>query len=93
VDFTAGSKTPTSLITDAKPADPNDRAREAKVVVNGVTVPKDKIASLERAYRVPIRPGAYWYDKISGLWGVEGGPLMGQIAPNLDLGGPLKAKA
>jgi hypothetical protein len=93
VDLIAGGKTPPSPVTDAKPAELNDRARETKVIVNGVTVPNDKISSLERAYRVPIRPGAYWYDKISGLWGVEGGPLMGQIVPNLDLGGPLKAKA
>ena len=75
VDLTAGDKTPISPITEAKPAELNDRARETKVVVNGVIVPNDKIASLERAYRVPIRPGAYWYDKISGLWGVEGGPV------------------
>ena len=92
-DVTVDGRTAISSTKDAKPAELNDRARETKVVVNGVIVPNDKIASLERAYRVPIRPGAYWYDKISGLWGVEGGPLMGQIVPNLDLGGPLKAKA
>ena len=92
-DVTGGGRTTISPTKDAMPAELNDRTRETKVVVNGVTVPNDTIASLERAYRVPIRPGAYWYDKTSGLWGIEGGPLMGQIVPNLDLGGPLKAKA
>ena len=70
-----------------------DESTGTKVIVNGITVPKDKITSLEHTYGVPIQPGRYWYDKISGLWGVDGGPLMGQIVPDLDLGGPLKVKA
>lgn len=40
-----------------------------------------------------MQPGRYWYDPVSGLWGLEGLPASGQIAPHLDLGGPLKADA
>ncbi|TKB71491.1 MAG: hypothetical protein E8D45_11840, partial [Nitrospira sp.] len=69
---------------DASPAD---------VIVNGVPVSAEAIASLERAYATPIQPGRYWYDKQSGLWGLEGQPLSGQMAPNLEMGGPLKANA
>lgn len=58
------------LASEAKPAE------LSAVVINGVTVPKAKITSLERAYGVPIQPGLYWYDKLAGLWGIDGGPLM-----------------
>jgi hypothetical protein len=76
-----------------KRADLGEGSTGAKVIINGITVPKDKITSLEHTYGVPIQPGRYWYDKISGLWGTEGNPIMGQIVPDLDVGGPLKAKA
>jgi hypothetical protein len=41
----------------------------------------------------PIPAGEYWYDRTSGLWGKRGGPTLGQILPDLDLGGPLRADA
>lgn len=63
------------------------------VIVNGERIGEQTIAALEQAYRVPIQPGRYWYDAFSGLWGVEGGPAVGQIAPALRLGGPLRANA
>jgi hypothetical protein len=62
-----------------------------QVVVNGVPLTKKIIKALERTAGGSIQPGRYWYDTVSGLWGVEGGPIGGQIAPHLDLGGPLKA--
>ena len=91
-DKTKSAKKPESTDSERKPADLGDGST-GTVIINGITVPKDKITSLEHTYGVPIQPGRYWYDKISGLWGVEGSPLMGQIVPDLDLGGPLKVKA
>lgn len=41
----------------------------------------------------PIAQGNYWYDPVSGLWGLAGGPSTGQIQPNLRLGGPLQPDA
>lgn len=73
--------------------DSNGQMERDHVFINGVKVPQETLGALERAYGVPIQPGRYWYDKQSGLWGVEGLPLGGQIAQNLDLGGPLKADA
>ena len=49
--------------------------------------------ALERGYGVPIKPGRYWYDSVSGVWGLEGGPAEGQIHPGLRLGGALKRDA
>jgi hypothetical protein len=65
----------------------------ADVIVNGVRLEDSTRQTLERTYGVPIKPGKYWYDAVSGVWGLEGGPAEGQIHPGLRLGGPLKREA
>lgn len=65
----------------------------ADVFVNGVLLEDSTRQALERSYGVPIKPGRYWYDQVSGVWGREGGPAEGQIHPGLRLGGPLKRDA
>ena len=65
----------------------------ADVVVNGVALGSKTKQALEQGYGVPIKPGRYWYDNVSGVWGLEGGPTAGQILPGLKLGGPLKRDA
>ena len=64
-----------------------------QVIINGTALPTETVRALERAYQVPIAPGRYWYDALSGAWGVEGGPIAGQMMPGLRLGGPLRADA
>ena len=44
-------------------------------MVNGQALPAATVRTLEQAYRVPIAPGRYWYDAVSGAWGLEGAPL------------------
>lgn len=68
-------------------------ADDSAVIVNGTALQPRTVQALERAYRSAIPPGRYWYDRASGLWGQEGGPGIGQIAPRLPLGGPLRADA
>ena len=68
-------------------------AATSDVVVNAVRLDDATLLQLERAYGVPIRPGRYWYDPVSGVWGMEGGPAAGLIQPGLRLGGPLRADA
>ncbi|HEV7915142.1 MAG TPA: hypothetical protein VGP22_15360, partial [Albitalea sp.] len=63
------------------------------ITVNGVSLDERTIATLESAYRTRLVPGRYWYDRRSGLWGLELGPSQGQIAPGLGLGGPLHPRA
>ena len=63
------------------------------VIVNGVRVRPKVLHQLEQRYGTAVRSGRYWYDRASGLWGHEGGPAVGQIAPRLPLGGRLRANA
>src|SRR5262249_58535003 len=63
------------------------------VVINRTCLSDAKIYALERNFQVRIPDGNYWYDRVSGAWGVEDGPTAGFILPNLDLGGPLRADA
>ena len=64
-----------------------------RVIVNGEPLKAEMVQALERAYQVPIAPGRYWYDKASGAWGREGGPIAGQMMAGLPLGGPLRSNA
>jgi hypothetical protein len=68
-------------------------AAAADVIVNQVALDAATQQAIERAYSTPIKPGRYWYDPVSGVWGLEGGPGAGQIQPGLRLGGPLRADA
>jgi hypothetical protein len=64
-----------------------------EVVVNREPLAADVRQRLEQLYQVEIRPGRYWYDKVSGAWGLEGGPMVGQVLPGLPIGGPLRQDA
>jgi hypothetical protein len=68
-------------------------AADGDVVVNRQALDSTTRQTLEQAYGVPITPGRYWYDTVSGVWGLEGGPAAGQIHPGLRLGGPLRQDA
>jgi hypothetical protein len=63
------------------------------VFVNGQALPAKTVQALERAYRVPIAPGRYWYDRVSGAWGVRGGPTRGFLPAGLTIGGALAEDA
>lgn len=63
---------------------------EKTVFVNQTRLNEKEIQTLETLYNVRLQSGYFWYDVISGLWGIEGGPTMEQIFPGLKLGGPLK---
>jgi hypothetical protein len=63
------------------------------VVVNRAPLTNDQVRALEWYYGFQLQGGTYWYDPFSGLWGHEGGPSEGQIAPGLALGGPLRSDA
>lgn len=64
-----------------------------EVYLNRVPLGDEEVWGLERITGATIPDGWYWYDRVSGLVGREGGPALGQIAPGLTLGGPLAADA
>jgi hypothetical protein len=68
-------------------------ANAAIVICNGQRLGDETVLALERAYHVRVRPGVYWYDRMTGAWGVWGGPVAGVIMPGLNLGGPLAENA
>jgi hypothetical protein len=72
---------------------PTSAAAQKLVVVNGEKLAAETVAALEQTYGVPIAAGRYWYDPVSGLWGVESGPAVSQIQPGLKLGGTLRSNA
>ena len=77
--------------TVAPPAAP--AAQDRVVYINGVRVTEAQLQQYEQMYQVTVQPGRYWYDRVSGLWGLEGDWSLGQVLPNLDLGGPMRADA
>lgn len=83
--------TPAGLGSPGTPATAVAPAPASAVFVNRAPLPPETLNALAAAYKGKIEPGRYWYDPASGLWGMEGGPYMGQIAPGLSLGGPLPA--
>jgi hypothetical protein len=79
------------LAVDAGPS--SAAGDSSSVIVNGVALTMETLRALQQLYPVPILPGRYWYDGFSGAYGVEGGPIAGQMLPGLNLGGPLRPDA
>jgi hypothetical protein len=63
------------------------------VIVNGKRLSDQDIGILARIYRVQVKDGNYWYDRMNGSWGRQGGPVEGFIMAGLNLGGPLREDA
>ena len=68
-------------------------ASSRSIIVNDQRVTDQQVQALEQAYRTRIPDGNYWYHKVSGAWGLRGGPTSGYMVPSMNLGGPLRADA
>ncbi len=88
VTFLALSSLPAGAL---QPATASAQAATRAVYINRVQVPADTLTLYEQYFQVRVPDGRYWYDGISGGWGVEGGPTLGFTVANLHLGGPLPA--
>ncbi len=64
-----------------------------KFIVNDEVVADATIKQLEDAYRIKCIPGTYWYDRLTGAYGIQGGPCIGIGDAGLQIGGPLKSNA
>jgi len=69
-----------------------NRATRA-VVVNDVRLGDDELAALESEFQLRIADGEYWYDSVSGAWGMQGGPTKGFVPAGLGFGGELSPDA
>ena len=65
--------------------------RDARV--NRSAIPEATVKAFEQVHGLRLPRGDYWYDRVSGAWGPEGGPTAGFTAPGMNLGGPLPADA
>ncbi|UCG09103.1 MAG: hypothetical protein JSV83_10800 [Desulfobacterales bacterium] len=58
-----------------------------QVIINDVTLSKHQISEMEKTYGRQPRPGKYWYDSKSGLYGVLGYPAYGFMLAGQNFGG------
>ncbi|XP_010263811.1 PREDICTED: extra-large guanine nucleotide-binding protein 1 [Nelumbo nucifera] len=65
------------------------------IYVNGQRLCPEELVLLQSCPNPPkkLKPGRYWYDKVSGFWGREGQKPCKIISPNLNVGGTISANA
>lgn len=65
------------------------------VCVNGKPLCQEEMVILQTCSNPPrkIKPGNYWYDKVSGFWGKEGQKPCQIISPHLNVGGSIMINA
>lgn len=68
------------------------RAQQSpQVFINRHPLPADTLQLLQQAFNTRIPAGRYWYDRMSGAWGLEDGPAQGFTIAGLPLGGAMPA--
>ncbi|CAN0864382.1 Extra-large guanine nucleotide-binding protein 1 [Linum grandiflorum] len=65
------------------------------VCVNGVPLCHEELVLLQSCANPPkkLKPGNYWYDKVSGLWGKDGQKPSQIVSAHMNVGGPIDSNA
>jgi hypothetical protein len=82
--------TETTPTDDADDSEPNSAVADA--TDSGVFVNREEL-TVRDADATGLPEGKYWYDALSGLWGVEGDGYYGITVAGLDIGGTLRRDA
>ncbi|PIA52425.1 hypothetical protein AQUCO_01000356v1 [Aquilegia coerulea] len=82
-------------IMNAEKLSEANQLQAARFYVNGKKLSAEELILLQSCPHPPtqLKPGCYWYDKVSGLWGKEGHKPCKFISPHLDVGGDIKGDA
>ncbi|URD88405.1 hypothetical protein MUK42_27904 [Musa troglodytarum] len=72
-----------------------NQLRPEHICVNGKKLSLEEMVLLQSCPCPPptLKPGLYWYDRVSGYWGKEGHRPDRIITPNLNIGGTLMQNA
>lgn len=87
----AGAPQSTAAKVATQPAPPSPSEHTGSFI-NGRELTPDQAMALAATYHYAPPRGRYWYDPMSGAWGVEGREAVGFILPGYDFG-PLAADA
>ncbi|KAK2426607.1 extra-large guanine nucleotide-binding protein [Trifolium repens] len=65
------------------------------ICVNGKPLSYEELVTLQNCPNPPkkLKPGNYWYDKVSGFWGKEGQKPSSIISAHLNVGSPMQPDA
>ncbi|KNA14590.1 hypothetical protein SOVF_106110 [Spinacia oleracea] len=82
-------------IMEAEVSCPENQLPPKCILVNGCPLNRDQLMVLLTCTNPPrnLKPGSYWYDKVSGFWGKEGYGPRQIITPKLSIGGQMMQAA